>query len=198
MRDELCDECAAHYSAVKGHLDALGVEYVEDPRLVRGLDYYTRTVFEVKAQGLGAQDGIGGGGRYDKLMEEYGGPHTPSLGFALGFERTLLALEAAGVEVPAVPIAEVFVARVDDSVAGEVFAIAAELRAAGIAAELDHQGRSLKSQMKLADRLGARQVVFVGPDELAAGALTVRDMASKEERSVPRGELATALASAGR
>jgi histidyl-tRNA synthetase len=194
LRDELCDDCAAHYAAVKGHLDALGVDYVEDPRLVRGLDYYTRTVFEVKAEGLGAQDGIGGGGRYDKLMEQYGGPPTPGLGFALGFERTLLALEAAGVGVPAIPIAEVFVARVDDSVAEEVFAITQELRGAGIAAEMDHQGRSLKSQMKLADRLGASRVVFVGPEELAAGAITVRDMDSKEETGVARADLAGTLA----
>jgi len=197
LRDALCDDCAAHYAAVKGHLDALGIAYVEDPHLVRGLDYYTRTVFEVKAEGLGAQDAIGGGGRYDRLMEQYGGPPTPGLGFALGFERTLLALKAAGVQTPALPIAEVFVARVDDSVAADVFAITQELRAAGIAAEMDHQGRSLKSQMKAADRLGAAQVVLVGPDELAAGALTVRDMGTKEERSVPRVELARALTPRG-
>ncbi len=95
LRDELCDECAAHYSAVKGLLDALGIPYIEDPSLVRGLDYYTRTVFEVQVDaGLGSQNAIGGGGRYDRLMEEYDGPATPGLGFALGFERTLLAMEA--------------------------------------------------------------------------------------------------------
>jgi histidyl-tRNA synthetase len=197
LRDELCDDCAVHYAAVKAHLDALGIAYVEDPHLVRGLDYYTRTVFEVQAEGLGAQNAIGGGGRYDRLMEQYGGPPTPGLGFALGFERTLLAMRAAEAEAPALPIADVFVARVDDTVAAEVFAITQELRAAGIAAEMDHQRRSLKAQMKAADRLGAARVVFVGPDELAAGALTVRDMATKEERSVPRGELAGKLAASG-
>jgi histidyl-tRNA synthetase len=194
LRDALCDDCAAHYAAVKGHLDRIGITYVEDPHLVRGLDYYTRTVFEVQAEGLGAQNAIGGGGRYDRLMQEYGGPATPGLGFALGFERTLLALQAAGVEVPRIPIAEVFVARVDDSVAGEVFAIVQELRAAGVAAEMDHQRRSLKAQMKLADRLGARRVVFVGPDELVAGELKVRDMGTKEETSVPRADIVRALA----
>ena len=96
LRDELCPECAEHYAAVKAYLDGLGIAYVEDPRLVRGLDYYTRTVFEIQAPGLGAQNAIGGGGRYDRLMEMYGGPATPGLGFALGFERTYLTMQAAG------------------------------------------------------------------------------------------------------
>ncbi len=97
LRDELCDDCRAHYAAVKSALDRLGIPYIEDPSLVRGLDYYTRTVFEVQADaGLGSQNAIGGGGRYDRLMEEYDGPPTPGLGFALGFERTLLAMEAVG------------------------------------------------------------------------------------------------------
>lgn len=185
LRDELCDACAAHYAEVKTHLNGLGIPYVEDPSLVRGLDYYTRTVFEVQVDaGLGSQNAIGGGGRYDRLMEAYDGPPTPGLGFALGFERTLLAMQAAGVEIPAPPRAEVFVARVDDTVAAEVFALAQRMRDAGVAAELDHQARSLKSQFKQADRLGARFVVIVGPDELAAGEVTMRDMSSKEEKRV--------------
>lgn len=185
LRDELCEDCASHYAAVKTHLDALGIPYVEDSTLVRGLDYYTRTVFEVQVDaGLGSQNAIGGGGRYDRLMQEYGGPATPGLGFALGFERTLLALEAAGIEIPAPARSEVFVARVDDSVTAEVFALAQTLRDAGIAAELDHQARSLKSQFKQADRLGARFVIVVGPDELAAGEVTLRDMTTKEEKRV--------------
>ncbi|MHB8740580.1 MAG: histidine--tRNA ligase, partial [Coriobacteriia bacterium] len=185
LRDKLCDDCSAHYAAVKTHLDALGIPYVEDSTLVRGLDYYTRTVFEIQVDaGLGSQNAIGGGGRYDRLMQEYGGPATPGLGFALGFERTLLALEAADVEIPAPARAEVFVARVDDSVTAEVFALAQTLRDAGIAAELDHQARSLKSQFKQADRLGARFVIIVGPDELAAGEVTFRDMTTKEEKRV--------------
>lgn len=188
LRDELCEECAHHYAAVKEHLDALGIPYIEDSTLVRGLDYYTRTVFEVQVDaGLGSQNAIGGGGRYDRLMQEYGGPATPGLGFALGFERTLLALEAAGVDIPTVPRAEVFVARVDDSVTAEVFALSQRLRDAGVAAELDHQARSLKSQFKQADRLGARLVVIVGPDELATGEVTLRDMSTKEEKRLALG-----------
>lgn len=177
LRDELCDACAEHYSAVKARLDGLGIEYIEDPKLVRGLDYYTRTVFEVQVEaGLGSQNAVGGGGRYDRLMETYGGPSTPGLGFALGFERTLLAMQAAGIEIPTPPVADVFVARVDACVEGETFGIASALRDAGIATELDHQARSLKSQFKQADRLGSRLVVIVGPDELAQDEVTVRDM----------------------
>ena len=195
LRDELCDECAEHYSAVKVHLDDLGLPYVEDPSLVRGLDYYTRTVFEVQVDaGLGSQNAIGGGGRYDRLMQEYGGPATPGLGFALGFERTLLAMEAAGAEPELPSRADVYVARVDDRAVGDpsaviqlaaaAFKLTAELRDAGIAAEIDHQGRTLKSQFKQADKLGARLVLVIGPDEYAAGEATLRDMVTKAEGRV--------------
>ena len=161
---------------------------------MRGLDYYTRTVFEVQADaGLGSQNAIGGGGRYDRLRAEYGGPDTPGLGFALGFERTLLAMQAAGAQVPAPPRAEVYVARVAEETAGEVFAITQTLRDAGIAAEMDHQARSLKAQFKQADRLGARLVVVVGPDELAAGEVTLRDMGTKEETRVALEALVVAV-----
>jgi len=197
LRDELCDECAAHYAEVRRILDAAGVTYVEDASLVRGLDYYTRTVFEVQAEGLGAQNAIGGGGRYDRLVEEFGGAPTPGLGFALGFERTLLALEAAGVEIPAPPKAEVFVARAGESAALVVFEVTRALRDAGVAAEMDHQGRSLKAQLKVADRIGARAVVIIGDDELASASAVVRDMSSGVEERVPLGEIAGRVASAG-
>jgi histidyl-tRNA synthetase len=185
LGERLCDECATHYAAVKAHLDALGIGYIEDSSLVRGLDYYTRTVFEVQAEGLGAQNAIGGGGRYDRLMEMYGGQPTPGLGFALGFERTMLALSAAGVELPDTALADVFVARVAPEAASDVFTITQRLRAAGIATEMDHQSRSLKAQMRSADRLGSILVLLVGPDELAAGEVTVRDMSGKDEWRVP-------------
>lgn len=195
LRDELCDECASHYAAVKARLDLLGIPYIEDPKLVRGLDYYTRTVFEVQADaGLGSQNAIGGGGRYDRLFEEYGGKPTPGLGFALGFERTLLCLGAAGSSVPALPRAQVYVARVTDDVAEAVFGITSGLRDAGVAAEMDHQARSLKSQFKQADRLGASHVVICGPDELVAGEVTLRDMQTKEESRITVAALAGVLA----
>ncbi|MDO8915884.1 MAG: histidine--tRNA ligase [Coriobacteriia bacterium] len=193
LRDELCDECATHYGAVKAYLDHLGIAYEEDPSLVRGLDYYTRTVFEVQASGLGAQNAIGGGGRYDRLMEQYGGAPTPGLGWAVGFERILLALKAAGIEVPVRPVAEVFVARAVPEVAGDAFLITDSLRRAGVAAEIDHQARSLKSQFKSADRLGARFVVVVGPDEIATGQVTVRDMTAGTESRVEIRDLDTTI-----
>lgn len=184
ITDALCGECREHYEAVKRRLDALGIAYDEAPRLVRGLDYYTRTVFEVQAEGLGAQNAIGGGGRYDGLFATLGGAPTPGLGFALGFERTLLALQAAGVEPGAARGVGAYVAAVDESCRDAAFALAMALRDAGVAAELDHRARSLKAQFKHADKLGARVAVVLGPDELAAGVATVRDMETKEERRV--------------
>ncbi|TLM97551.1 MAG: histidine--tRNA ligase, partial [Actinobacteria bacterium] len=191
LRDELCSSCAEHYATVKRHLGELDIPFVEDPSLVRGLDYYTRTVFEIQVDaGLGSQNAIGGGGRYDRLMEAYGGPPTAGLGFALGFERTLLAMQAAGATVPAPARAEVFVAAVDDSTRDMAFSITSALRDAGIAAEMDHQARSLKSQFKAADRFGADLVVIIGPDELAQGEATVRNMGTKEEIRLPLAEMA--------
>jgi histidyl-tRNA synthetase len=196
LRDELCDECAAHYSAVKRALDSRGIPYTEDPTLVRGLDYYTRTVFEVQVDtGLGSQNAIGGGGRYDRLMEAYGGPPTPGLGFALGVERTLMAMQATGAGAGTSRGTDVYVARVDDSVAATVFELTATLRDAGVAAEMDHQARSLKSQFKQADRLGTRLVVVVGPDELALGQVTLRDMSTREETRCGLEELAARITS---
>ena len=195
LRDELCDDCRAHYVAVKAALDRLGIPYIEDPSLVRGLDYYTRTVFEVQVDaGLGSQNAIGGGGRYDRLMQEYGGPPTPGLGFALGFERTLLAMQAVGAGVDSPPRAEVYVARVDADAAGPAFDLVSALRDAGVAAECDHQGRSLKSQLKQADRLGAGAVVFVGPKLVSDGLYEVKDMSDSSQADVPGSRLASALA----
>jgi len=193
LKDELCDECAAHYEHVKRTLSSLDIPFSEDPRLVRGLDYYTRTVFEIQAEGLGSQNAIGGGGRYDRLMELYGGKPTPGLGFALGFERTMLALEAAGVDIPAPARADIYVARVDDSMTAVVVEAVQMLRDAGLPVEMDHLGRSLKAQFKHADRLGARFVTVIGPDEFAEGEVTVRDMGTKEETRVAIGVLATRL-----
>lgn len=194
ITDALCGECREHYEAVKRRLDALGIAYEEAPRLVRGLDYYTRTVFEVQAEGLGAQNAIGGGGRYDGLFATLGGAPTPGLGFALGFERTLLALQAAGVEPGASHGVAAYVAAVDESCRDAAFALAMALRDAGIAAELDHRARSLKAQFKHADKLGARIVVVLGPDELAAGQATVRDMETKEERKVALADVPSRVA----
>ncbi|MBR3224753.1 MAG: histidine--tRNA ligase [Atopobiaceae bacterium] len=189
--NNLCEGCASHYAQVKRYLDEAGVHYVEDPTLVRGLDYYTRTVFEVEVEGAGV-GAIGGGGRYDGLMELEGGKPTPGLGFAVGFERIALALQAQGTELGGDAPSCVYVACTPD-VRPSVFGVALALRKAGIRTEADSQGRSLKSQFKQADKLGARLCVVLGTDEVAAGVATMRDMATHEQTQVPLAELAQAV-----
>lgn len=192
--DHLCDDCREHYEAVKRYLDAAGIAYEEDSKLVRGLDYYTRTVFEVQVDnGMGSQNAIGGGGRYDKLAEEVGGRATPGLGFALGYERCVLALEAAGADTLVARGLDLFVVCVDDSARDRAFALVQACRDAGVQCDMDHQGRSVKSQFKLADKLGANFVMTLGPDELAAGEATLRNMLTHEERAVALDTVAAAL-----
>jgi histidyl-tRNA synthetase len=182
ITEHLCDDCRAHYDEVLSYLRGAGLNYIESPELVRGLDYYTRTVFEVQVtDGLGSQNAIGGGGRYDKLAAEVGGRDTPGFGFAMGFERCALALEAAGVVEQAPTTCDLFVACAGDEFRGKVFEIAQAARAAGVRAEIDHQSRSLKSQFKLADKLGASYVAVLGADEAAAGCVRLRDMQTREE-----------------
>ncbi len=194
ITDHLCADCRQHYEAVKGYLDAAGISYVEDWRLVRGLDYYTRTVFEIQVDtGMGSQNAIGGGGRYDKLCKEVGGRDTPGLGFALGYERCVLALEALGKKTAQAAVPAAFIASVDDSTRGVAFNLAQQLRAEGLYVEVDHQKRSLKSQFKLADKLGARRVVVLGPDEVAQGVAKVRNMETHDEHEVSLSEVAQAL-----
>lgn len=183
MRDNFCDECREHYEQVKRYLDAAGIAYVEDPTLVRGLDYYTRTVFEVEAPGAGVGS-IGGGGRYDGLVELEGGKPTPGVGFAVGFERAQLALEAFGVQMGEGEAPCAFVANAGKDLREEVFKVTHELRQAGIKTEADYQGKSLKAQFKQADKLGAKLMLVLGGDELAAGKIKVRNMETHEEALV--------------
>ncbi len=193
-KDNLCDDCSTHYEQVKRYLDAAGVAYVEDPTLVRGLDYYTRTVFEVEAldAGVGA---IGGGGRYDGLVELEGGKPTPGIGFAVGFERIALALAAQGGSLETPEEGCVYVACASPEQRGAVFEATLALRQAGIRSEADYQGRSLKSQFKQADKCHARLCVVLGEEELARGFATLRDMESHEQVQVPLPELAPQVAS---
>jgi histidyl-tRNA synthetase len=170
--ERLDDQDAAHFAEVRALLDDAGLEYEIDPTLVRGLDYYTRTVFEFESDRLGAQRGVGGGGRYDRLVEELGGPATPANGWAAGIERILLA---AG-DTPLDESRPVFVAVAKPEAEREAFRIARELRAAGLRAEIEQAGRSVKGQFKHADRIGARATVIVGD------AIEVRDMDSGEQR----------------
>ena len=191
--DEMCDECREHYAKVKQYLDAAGIAYVEDPTLVRGLDYYTRTVFEVEAPGAGVGS-IGGGGRYDGLVELEGGKPTPGVGFAVGFERAVLALEAFGKEMDCDADRCVFVANAGADLRDEVFALALELRGRGVRTECDYQGKSLKAQFKLADKLNASHIVIIGGDELAAGKVKLRNMATHEESLIERASAAEVIA----
>lgn len=183
--DAACPACSAHFAEVKAYLDAVGVQYIVDNRLVRGLDYYTRTAFEIMTRDIGAQSSIGGGGRYNGLVEEVGGPTTPGIGFALGLERILLTAENQGIKFPVSRGPEVFIATVGNGVTKQAFALLQELRQQGIAAEKDFLGRSLKAQMKYAGKLDARMVIILGEEEYARGVAVVRDMQAGQQDEVP-------------
>ena len=198
ITDRLSDEAAGHFERVRAGLVALEIPFRLEPRLVRGLDYYTHTTFEIVSEALdAAQSTIGGGGRYDGLVEALGGPPTPGIGFGSGVERVLLSCDAEGVFAEPEPTVDVFVV---DTAGGDVARdLSVELRRAGIAAERGFDGRSMKSQMKSAGRSGAEVAVIVGPDEAAAGCVTLRPLhAEGEQRQVPRtdavGEIAELLA----
>jgi histidyl-tRNA synthetase len=191
LPDYLCPDCAAHHARVKSGLALQGIAFTEDHTLVRGMDYYTRTTFEFQSSLLGAQSGIGGGGRYDDLVAEIGGPETPGVGFGTGVERILLAFAGSNVTPPAAQAPVAYLVSVGEEVRQEVFALAHEMRARGIPVELDYVGRSPKGQMKQAGRTGARYAVIIGETELAAGTVTLRDLAAGEERTVSRAEALT-------
>lgn len=190
ITDHLCDRCSDHYRQVREMIDWADIPYTEDPRLVRGLDYYTRTVFEVQIAGNdNAQNAIGGGGRYDKLAGEIKGSskpgdQIPGFGFALGYDRCVIALKEHGLVFPKANRVDVFVACATNDVRKEAFEIAQLCRDANIRTELDHQGRSLKSQFKLADKLNANFVVIVGSDELSEGLVKIRNMNNHDEQLV--------------
>lgn len=192
--DYLCDECREHFRALLGYLDSAGLAYNIDTRLVRGFDYYTKTVFEVWAEGIGAQAAVCGGGRYDGLIELLGGPPTPGIGFGSGIERLILTLKAQGVVAPAVPGPAVQVAYVGSGELGRqakqaAIDLAQALRRAGIAALLPFGDRNLKHQLKAADKAGLAYVVIIGEGELASGQYTVRSLADSSQQSVPRLDL---------
>ncbi|MEN3273679.1 MAG: histidyl-tRNA synthetase [Actinomycetota bacterium] len=183
ITDHLCEECKAHFDRVQEGLSALEIDFVIEPRLARGLDYYTRTTFEFVSSEIDAsQSTIGAGGRYDRLVEELGGAATPGIGFGLGIERILLAADGEGVFPPPESRVDVFVVDVvGGSAARDITAL---LRRAGVRADRAFDGRSMKSQMKQADKSGARHVVIVGEDEAAEGQVTLRDLSTHDQRRV--------------
>ena len=174
--DYLCDECRAHQDKLCAMLDAAGIDYVADPHIVRGLDYYTKTVFEFIAEGIGAQSTVCGGGRYDGLVKELGGPSLPACGFGMGITRLLLALEESGVEIPAPEAPRLYVASLGDAAQLKASSIVLDLRRNGVYAEYDTVGRSLKAQMKYADKIGAAKVLILGDSELETGRAVLRTM----------------------
>ena len=191
--DYLCVECEKHFDEVQGHLNRYGQAFAISHRLVRGLDYYTRTTFELVQASLGAQNALLGGGRYDGLVKQLGGPDRAGIGFAAGLERLVLALPENRVMAP---VPDAFVASFGEDVREEAFIVAKTLRDAGLRTLIDYDRRSAKSQMKRADRAGARYVVIVGGDELARGEVTLKDMTTGEQRAVARESLLELLKTA--
>ena len=189
MLDHLSDIAKAHFETVLAHLDALGVPYVVNPRMVRGLDYYTKTTFEFVHDGLGAQSGIGGGGRYDGLMRQLGGQDLSGIGFGLGVDRTLLALKAEGKTVGAVGRVDVYGVPLGENAKLELAKIAAALRNAGVRVDLSYGDRSLKGAMKGADRSGARLALVAGDRDIEAGTVGVKDLSNGEQVDVAAGEV---------
>ena len=181
MVDCLCDECSAHFAGLQQYLNAAGITYTLNPRLVRGLDYYTKTAFEIQYPSLGAQSAICGGGRYDGLIEECGGPATPGIGFAIGLERVLLAMEKQELLGSAEDTLPVWVIPIGAEAMLPALSLLNQLRDAGIASDMDHGGKSLKSQMKQANRLGARTVVMIGEEEAHTNQVTLKDMETGEQ-----------------
>lgn len=191
--DSLDEECTTHFEKVKSHLDTMGVEYSINPRLVRGLDYYTHTAFEYKAAGIGSIDTVGGGGRYNGLVEEIGGPDQPGIGFGIGLERILLILENQGVELETAKPLDVYFVALGEAADLEITKQLFNLRSQGFSAERDYLGRKMKAQMKSADRMSARYTAILGEDELNNGVIALKSMATGEQRTVKLEDLAQSL-----
>jgi histidyl-tRNA synthetase len=195
MIDHLCDSCREHFEHVRTVLDALGVPYVLNPRMVRGLDYYTRTTFEFVHPGLGAQSGMGGGGRYDGLMAELGGQSLSGIGFGIGVDRTLLASKAEGVQVGDQSRCEVYGVPLGSAASLRLAAISGELRRSGIRTDMAYGGRALKSAMKAADNSGARVALVLGDHEVETGTIMVKDLTSGEQHACPIDDVVAAVRS---
>jgi histidyl-tRNA synthetase len=195
--DYLCDACADHFARLRGHLDDVGISYNLNPRLVRGLDYYTRTVFEIEPREAGGQSSLGGGGRYDGLIEQLGGKPTPGIGFGTGIERIIINLKRQEVPLPDQPALEVYVAYQTPAARSVAFKLASDLRRAGVSSVVASGERSLKSQLRHADHLGAHRVAILGERELADNTVTLKDLREGGgQETIPRGDIATQISEA--
>jgi histidyl-tRNA synthetase len=188
LLDAICGECAQHFASVKTHLSSLNTDFVINPRMVRGLDYYMRTTFEVVTDRLGSQNAVGGGGRYNGLVKDLGGPDIPGIGFAIGMERLILLLQQERPARPEPP--RVFLASHGIDARGEAFLLAQRLRGLGIQTEMEYEERSLKSQMRRAGKLEVQHVFILGPEELNRGEVQLRDMTNKTQLTLPLGSAA--------
>ncbi len=184
MLDYLCDDCRNAFEELKTNLTSMGIEYVIDPNIVRGLDYYTKTAFEFVTTKIGAQGTVCGGGRYDHLIEELGGPPIPGVGFGLGIERLIMLMEANDVKFPEESRPEVFIAVMGEAAKAFGLKLCRELRQKGVIAEMDTLSRNIKGQFKYADRLGAKYTLVIGEDELKKGVVSLKDMAKSEQREI--------------
>lgn len=184
ITDYLCDECREHFEQVKKYLDAAGVEYVVNPTIVRGLDYYTKTVFEFVTDFIGAQGTVCGGGRYDGLIEELGGKHLPSLGFAMGIERLLMLMDKQGIEIPKPSSCDLYVATMGDKAKEKAFSLVKSVRDCGLIAETDVVGRGLRPQMKYADKIGAKFSLVLGDNEIEQNSAEVKNMSTGEKTTL--------------
>jgi histidyl-tRNA synthetase len=185
----LCPECVEHFQQLKRYLELLRLPFVVNSQLVRGLDYYTRTVFEIQPEGGGAQSTLAGGGRYDDLIEELGGKPTPALGFAAGIERIILNLKKQKVEAPPLPKPQVFIAYIGEAAKTEAVKLAAKLRRGDIGVIAALGDKSLKAQLRQANNLGSSHAVIIGEEEVKGGTVIVRDMTSAEQKTIPLGKL---------
>jgi len=193
MLDHLAPETREHYEAVKGYLNDLGVKFTENPRMVRGLDYYTKTTFEFVHDGLGSQSGIGGGGRYDGLMEQLGGQPLSGVGFGLGVDRTLLACQAEGITPGDVTRCDVYGVPLGEAAKSRLVGLSGELRAAGVRFDLAYGGRGMKGAMKAADKSGAKYALVLGERDIEAGVAQMKELATGEQRSVPLADVVTSV-----
>ena len=182
--DYLCDECKEHFEKTKSYLDAMNIEYIVNPQIVRGLDYYTKTVFEFVADSIGAQGTVCGGGRYDGLIEELGGQHTPSLGFGMGLERLQLVMEAQGCEFPEPSRPDLFIVAMGDKATLKAVEIAKDMRDEGYSVVYDLNGRSLRAQMKYADKISAKYNVVIGDNEVDTKSAVLKNMATGEQSNI--------------
>ena len=190
ITDCLCEECAEHFAKLKELLTSAGISFTHDPRLVRGLDYYTKTAFEIKYPPLGAQSAVAGGGRYDGLIEEMGGNPTPAVGFATGLERLLLALESQNLLPEKNRSVDAYVVALGETAQAEGFKLLNSLRQQGLSAAMDFAGRSMKAQMKQANKLGAKYSVILGEDEISEGVVMLRSMEDSSQAKVPMNQVA--------